>query len=178
MLKKIKKQFSLPPFTFRLHEGFTLIELLIYLAIFAVISVVTVDLFVTVAKGYSQSEAAGEVQQNLRYSMERISGTIRAATGVNSASGSTLDLAMPNPAQNPTIFDLSSGVLRIKEGSGIAKAITSDKVIVDSLTFTAINNPSPAKATVQVNISMSYNNQGNPDYTFSASNRTTVSLRQ
>lgn len=178
MVSIIKKKIKLIFLNSRSAGGFTLIELLIYISIFAVFSVVTVDAFIAITKGNAASNTALEVQQNLRYSMERIGLAIRGATAVNSANGSTLNLAMANSAVNPTIFNLNGGVLNIQEGSGSAQALTTDKVIINVLDFSQISNDSPAKTTIQTNMTISYNNQNNIDYQFSASSRTTASLRQ
>jgi prepilin-type N-terminal cleavage/methylation domain-containing protein len=178
MFAKIKKKFRLLFLSRRSAKGFTLVELLIYISIFAVFSVVTVDAFTTIAKGNAASGTALEVQQNLRYSMERITQVIHSATAVNSTSASTLSLAMADVALNPTIFSLNSGVLNIQEGADPIQALTTNKVVVDALNFFEISNGSPAKSTVETNLTISYNNQGNTDYQFSASSRTTASLRQ
>lgn len=159
------------------QKGFTLIELIIYIAIFAVISLVLTDFFITLTKVRAQTEARGEVRQNLARTMERVSQVIRSASGVNSASGNTLSLAMTDSAKNPTIFTVTGNVLTIQEGASPATALTSDKVIISKLSFTSINNPSPAKKSVQVAMMVDYDAKDRPDYIYSSSATTTAVIR-
>ncbi|KKU21986.1 MAG: hypothetical protein UX33_C0017G0002 [Candidatus Azambacteria bacterium GW2011_GWC1_46_13] len=159
------------------QKGFTLIELIIYIAIFAVISLVLTDFFITLAKVRAQTEARGEVRQNLSRTMERLSQVIHSASGVNSASGNTLSLAMTDSAKNPTIFTVTENALTIQEGASPATALTSDKVIIGKLSFASINNPSPAKKSVQLSVTVDYDAKERPDYIYSSSATTTAVLR-
>jgi len=102
------------------QKGFTFIELIIYIAIFAVISLVLTDFFITLAKVRAQTEARGEVRQNLARTMERLSQVIHSASGVNSASGNTLSLAMTDSAKNPTIFTVTGNAVN-HSGRGFAR---------------------------------------------------------
>lgn len=166
--------------------GFSLVELIIYLAIFSGVIVVLMTLLFTTTRGSGDVQTRTEVQQNMRYALSLITQTIHSATAINGTPGATLCLTMADNAKNPTQFDLSGGVLRITEGSGggacppsgTINAITSDKVTVSNLTFTKISNPAPAKDTIQVNLTIDYKDQGNPQLKFSQNQVTTVSLKQ
>lgn len=159
-------------------KAFSLVELLIYFAIFGLVSVLLVNLFVTTAKDRGHIESRTEVQQNMRYSMTRIAQAIHSATGINGIPGASLSLILADASKNPTVFDLLSGVLRITEGAGSALAITSGKVTVSALTFTKISNPAPAKPAVQINITIVYNDNGNTQLAYSQNQITTVTLKQ
>lgn len=158
--------------------AFSLVELIIYMAVFAFVSVSLVGLIVAVTKDRGHVEARSEVQQNIRYSVTRMTQAIHSATGINGTPGATLSLILAAAAKNPTVFDLSAGVLRITEGVGSAQAITSDKVTVTGLTFTQISNAAPAKTTIQINLTIKYNDGGNTQLLYSQNQLTTVSLKQ
>jgi len=106
-------------------RGFTLIELLIYVAVLAVVGLVGASLFLTISRSYFRDQARNEVSQNMRLVTQVIQQAVRAATKVNTASSSTLELAMAETAKNPTRFTLSGGTLYKQEGAGSQVALTS-----------------------------------------------------
>ncbi|MBI5466118.1 MAG: prepilin-type N-terminal cleavage/methylation domain-containing protein [Candidatus Kerfeldbacteria bacterium] len=162
-------------------RGFSLLELIIYIAILAVLLMVIVGLASTSSQSSSAEEARAEVQQNLRFSLDTISSAVRRAASINTptagGSGSALSLAMSDGSKNPTVFDLSSQVLRITEGAGIAQALTNNRVKVTSIGFQHLANASPAKPTIQITLTIAYNDLGRSVYQYSKTEQTTVSLR-
>jgi len=166
--------------------GFSLVEFIIYLAIFSGVVVVLITLLFSTIRGRGDVQTKTEVQQNMRYALSLITQTIHSATAIDGTPGASLCLTMSDNAKNPTEFDVSNGTLRITEGSGggscppsgTATPITSEKVTVTNLTFTKISNPAPAKDTIQVNLTIEYKDQGNPQLKFSQNQVTTVSLKQ
>ena len=159
------------------QKGFTLIELIIYISIFIVFSLVLTDFFVTLIKVRAQVEARSEVRQNISRALERVAQTVHFASGVNSVSGSTVSLAMPEPLKDPTVFTLTGNALTIQEGASSPAALTSNKVIVSKLSFVGINNPSPASPSVQIAMTIDYDAKNQPDFIYSSSATTTAVLR-
>lgn len=156
------------------NKGFSLIEFVIYFGILAAVSILVVNLMINAARDKGHIEARTEVQQNLRYGMLRITQAIHQASSVNGTPGATLSLVIGGVNN---VFDLSSGVLRIKVGAAAEEPITSDKVTVTGLTFTKISNASPAKDTIQTSMTISYKDNGNTQLEYSQSQQSTAGLK-
>jgi Tfp pilus assembly protein PilW len=124
------------------QTGVTLLELLIYVALVSILAVVFVNFTLDIVGTSQKARVKQEAQQNARIALERISRTIREANGLNVGSSTfgshpgVLSLSMDNAAVNPTVFDISGGVLRITEGVGAPQALTSDDFNVTNLVFT------------------------------------------
>jgi len=161
------------------NQGFSLMELIIYMAIFSGFMIVIADLFFAITANSAREEARAEVQQNLRFAIRQIADEIYSASDIiqptSGNPGNTLDLTVNGPV---TRFNVSSGTLqKIRELS--TENITGDKVTVSAASpiFTRIENIG-AKATIQINLQISYNDNGRPDYKFSQTVRTAISLRK
>lgn len=134
----------------KIHEkGFSILELIIYIAIFAVISTVAVDMTLSLNTGWTKSKVESEVQQNLRFAMETIAQNIQRANAVTvppvSASGSSLMLT----SDGQTIqFFLTGTTLQKQVGASPAENITSDKVKVTYLNFRTLQNTAASNATI------------------------------
>ena len=163
-----------------MKKGFTLIELLIYMAILIFVLVLASDMVIISLQTRDRIKATTEVQQNLRFALEKITYACRKAADVNSpadnSSGSSLSLAMNEANLDPTLFSLSGGILQMQEGTNPVQNLTTDKVTVSSLTFYQVNNTG-AKPTVQVNLRVDYKAGGNPRLQASSTGQTTISLR-
>ncbi len=128
-------------------------EILIYVAIFGTVAASLIGIVWNVTKIHSYQLASNEVDSNLRYAMNLISDKIRGASSVESASGSTLVLKMPNNTN--TTFSVTEGVLYLQEGSSDPVAVISDRVSVGSLTFEKIDMAG-AKGGARVNMTLNY----------------------
>lgn len=147
------------------QKGFSLVELIIYIAFVSIVSTVYVSYAVDILTSVQKAHVQRDVQQNARFAMERMMQEIRAAEGIN-VGGSTfgshpgvLSLATSTPATNPTIFDVSGGVLRMTQGASAPVSLTADTFIVSNLVFTnlSINN-----RTTNVRVSLTVEHP-NPD---------------
>jgi type II secretory pathway pseudopilin PulG len=159
------------------RAAFTLVEFLIYFGLISIlvsaITVFTVDIVRTRTK----AQVISEVEQNVRFSMLRILRATRRASAIDTG-GSTFDsdagvlsLNQDETAKNPTVFDLSGGALRIKEGAGAATPITSPDVTVTRLRFSKDSLGSGGKS-VTAEITVRYaaaSAEKTFDYTVSAS---------
>ena len=151
----IKSQIS----NLKSQKGFTLVEMLLYVVIVSIFVTAMVSFAWDAIYGRVKSYTHQEVNQNIRLASKRINFEIRNASGVNTASGSTLDLAMSDSSLNPTVIDVSSGRLRIGYGSAgpcptsAPCNLTSNIVNVSNLTFTNLS-VSPDSINIKFSITV------------------------
>lgn len=161
------------------NRGFSLLELIIYMAILIGFLMAITNIFFVITASYAKEEARAEVQQNIRFAAEQIASEINSATAISEpvSAGDSGNVLTVTVEGSPTQFDVSGGVLRKTRGA-VVENITSDKVIVDmsSDIFTRIENTN-AKPTIQVILTMSYNDDGRENYKFSKTIQTAVFLR-
>jgi Tfp pilus assembly protein PilW len=146
-----------------IHRGFTLIELLLYTAISATL-LLAISIFLSMLlQSQTKNQTIVEVEQQGTMAMQIITQTIRNATAINSpAQGTSASLLSENVldiSKSPTIFDLLSGVLRIKEGAGSAISLTNNRVAVSNLTFQNLSRPG-TPGTIRIQFTVSYINLG------------------
>lgn len=158
-------------------QGFTLIELLLYVAIIGIILLTVSGFLYTTLRSRVKNEVISEVNQQGIQLTQLMTQTIRNSSAINSpASGSSsasLSLNTSVPANNPTIFDLSSGAARIKQASAAEIPLTNSRVVVSGLSFTHLTSSS-----IKIQFTLTHVNPGNrPEYTFSQTFNTTASLR-
>lgn len=153
------------------QEGFTLIELLLYVAIASIIVFTTASLLRFTLESRVKNQTIAEVEQEGIQVMQLMTQTVRNATAVNSPilgnSASTLSLTVVSGPSSPTVFDLSAGAVRIKEGTGSAVNLTSSKVTVSNLNFQNLSR-SGTPNTIRVSFTLTYmNNSGRNEYNYS-----------
>lgn len=141
------------------RSGFTLLELIIYLTIFGIVGTLAAGVFNFALKARVVVGREAEVQSTAQRVLEQMIERVHASLGINDAS-STLSLKMADGAKDPTIFGLSSGEVTIKEGAGATLSITPTTTLTTQLSFTKITNPSPATSSVQITITVGYNEGG------------------
>jgi type II secretory pathway pseudopilin PulG len=128
-----------------MKKAFTLIEILLYIAIVTIV----MSAFVLFAWNAVILGAKNNTQQELyaqgRFVSERILSEIRNANDINTGtsnfdvdfvtnSANQLSLVQDAP-NNPTIFNVVSGVLMMKEGASAAIPLHSNTIQVTSLIF-------------------------------------------
>lgn len=152
-------------------NGFTLIELLLYISIAAIIVFTTASLLRFTLESRVKNQTIAEVEQQGSQVIQLITQTIRNASAVNSpsigGSGASLSLTVVDSASSPTVFDLSSGVIRIKEGAGATVNLTSSKVTVSSLNFQNLSRAGTPN-TIRISLTLTYiNSSARFEYEFS-----------
>lgn len=131
-----------------MNKGFTLIELIIYIGIVAAILLVAVNFGWEIVYGNVKSQAIREVQQNARFSMEKITRALLSG-------------------ELPITFSLSGGIL-YQDGL----TLTNTRVKVTNFQITSIAN------TYKVNLTIEHVNPNNrSEYESSINLETTVSPR-
>lgn len=144
--------------------GFTLIEFIVYVAIFAIIGTLGATLLEYGLRSKKTTGRMGEVYLTAERAMSQIVDRVHSATAVASASGSTLQLIMASSSQSPTFISLLNSEITLKEGSNATTTLTSSSTIfIQSLSFTAVKNPSPSATSVQVMMTAGYNDSGSVD---------------
>lgn len=149
------------------NKGFTLIEFLVYTIILAVL----INLIGSVALNIFQSGARvntiQEVSHNGRFALQRIGQAVNGAKDIilPAATATSLVLEFEQEDRNPTVFDVSENVLRIKEGNKEFVELTSSKVNVENILFRRIVSEGPESVKVEMNVSFD-NQKELPEYDF------------
>ncbi|MCF7843441.1 prepilin-type N-terminal cleavage/methylation domain-containing protein [Candidatus Gracilibacteria bacterium] len=121
-------------------KGFTLIEMMLYVSICSILLLALTSMFSLLIGARIKNQTIAEVNQSGIQVMQLITQTIRDAKSINAplapSSSSTLSIKMNNAILDPTIFDIASGTIRIKEGTSTYTTITNSKVKASSLLFT------------------------------------------
>jgi prepilin-type N-terminal cleavage/methylation domain-containing protein len=154
--------------TIRQPSGFTLIELIIYVVLIGIVSTVFVSFAFNVIGSGEKARVNQELQQNARFALDRVLQEIRSATAVNTggstfaANPGVLSLSTSSVLNNPTIFDVSGNVLRIKLGATTAVPLTDSKYQV--IDFTVENlSVSNRTSNLRVTLSMRHPNTANEE---------------
>jgi len=176
----MKKGFNILFTKIKKDTGFTFLEFLIYITIVGVILTVTGNLCLNVFFAKAKLTAIEMVNQDARFATEKVSERIRSAEAINNPalgeSSTTLSLQMADLAKNPTVFDLSDGTIRIKEGSGAVVDLTTSEVILTTLQFSNISYPNtPGTLRVQMTIK-SINPENRLEYNFEKTFYTTENI--
>jgi type II secretory pathway pseudopilin PulG len=123
----------------KLQSGFTLIELLLYVSLTSIILLASSLFLSTLLQSRIKNQTIAEVEQQGIQVMQMITQAVRNAEAITSpgvgSSSHSLTLDVTTNANDPTIFDLSSDVLRIREGSNSAVDLSNTRVIASSLNF-------------------------------------------
>lgn len=172
---------------FKTHSGgFSLLELLIYIAVLAITMTMLVGVFFSINRSRGKVESQSEVNSNLRFALERIGQDIKSASQISTpatAGGTTNNLVIDNSGSTIE-YCVSSNQLRRQENgtcNDSSPTVTSDKVSVDTLSFSRIENSnanlSKTVTSLEVNLTIRYNSSS-PDWQYDASKKTTISQKQ
>jgi len=116
----------------------------------------------------------------MAYEIRRARG-VEATTdfGVNLAtvSGSTLDLDMADAGDDPTMFDVVGGVLRVTRGAGSPVALTTDDLIVTDLTLADRSSANGRSENVALTLTLEDPAGAGGEFGASVTVSTTVELR-
>jgi hypothetical protein len=136
-----------------------MIELLIATAIFTVVVISVIGIFVEVLGVQGKQTSSAAVNEESQALLQKIQYYVELSSYVSStvnASSSTLILRMPQQAIDPTVISLSGGTVYLTQASGTPVALTSNRVTVPSLSFTRYANP-PGHDSVGVTFTVAYN---------------------
>lgn len=164
------------------NKGFTLIELLLYVAITSVMLFVISLFLQTLLESKIKNQTIAEVEQQGLQVMQIITQTTRNAEVITlptqGASASSLTLDVITVANDPTIFDLASDVIRIKEGTATVVPLTNSRVVASSLIFQNLSRAS-TPGTIRISFTLTHANpSGRNEYNFSKIFTESATLRQ
>lgn len=157
------------------RAGYTLVELLVFIAITAVVVVAFVSILVFTVQLQARQSSSATVQEESTALLQQIQNYVANASLVSipmNTPTSTLVLRMSSPSDDPTTITLANGTVYVKQGSGAAEPLTSNRVVISNLKFTRHANP-PAHDSVDVAFTTS-ENTNNIKQLFSEAFQTTV----
>jgi len=115
--------------------GFTFVELLLYISVVSIMISSLVLFALTIINNGAKSSTHQEVFSQARYISERFKYEIRNATGINSVSSNSISLATSDSVTNPTVIDVLSGNIRLKQGAAAEVNLNSSSTTISNLIF-------------------------------------------
>lgn len=157
------------------QKGFTLIELLLYISIASMIVFTTAYLLQFTLQSRTKNQTIAEVEQQGSQVMQLITQTTRNATVINSPA---IGNSAASLSVDSTVFDLSGGFIRIKEGAGATVNLTSSKVTVSSLNFQNLSRVGTPNI-IRISFTVTYiNSSGRNEYSFTQNFYGSAGLRK
>lgn len=164
-----------------MKKGFTLIEMLLYLSILSIVVLALSSFLYLSYSSRVKATVIAEVEQQGNQIMSIINQNIRNSQSITSpaagVSAGSITLAEYSAPLSPTIFSQSVNKLQITEGATSAVDITSNRVIVSSLTFQNLSRAS-TPGIIRIQFTLSHVNPSNiGEYIYSKTFTSTTSLR-
>lgn len=158
------------------REAFTILEVLIYSAIFSIVVVAFISMFVAITSIQTQQSSSAEVSGQSQFLLQQMQYYVQQASLIELPADvptGTLALRMADPTLDPTYITLASGTIYLQQtATGTLQALNSSKVSITSLVFTKRANP-PSHDSVDISFTVSYNTS-NIKQAFSQVFQTTV----
>lgn len=152
------------------QSGFTLLELLLYIGIASAILLSSSLFLFVLLESRVKHQTIAEVEQQGAQVMHVITQAVRNAESVDGLdpgeNDNELELAMANPALDPTLFDLNNGTFRVQEGNESTVTLTNARVTVSDLTFQNLSRDETA-GIIRIQFTVSHKNpSGRNEYQF------------
>src|SRR3989338_4913053 len=174
--------YKLKSYKLQTKSGFTLIELLLYVAVSSAI-LLTASLFLQILlESRVKNQTIAEVEQQGLQVMQLITQTARNAEVITapapSASAASLTLDVITAANDPTVFDLADGAIRIKEGEDPMIPLTNSRVTASAITFQNLSRAN-TPGIIRIQFTLTYvNPEGRNEYNFTKTFTGSAALRQ
>jgi len=157
-----------------------MIESLLYIAIVSILLVSLTTFFSLILQSKNRSQTISEVDNQGLIIMHLMTRTIRNSTSITSpsvgVSASSLTLVVPDGTRSPTIFNATSGVLNITEGTGAAITLSSNRIIISNLSFNNVTK-SGTTGTIKISFTLTYNNTaGRQEFNYSQTYNDSASI--
>ena len=164
------------------HKGFTFIELILYVSISAVMLLAILAFLSSLLQSRIKNQTIAEVEQQGLQAMHMITQAVRNASAIGTpaqgASAAVLSVGTIAAGNDPTVFDLAGGVIRMKEGAGDAVPLTNSRIIGSALAFQNLSRAS-TPGTVRIQFTLAHRNpEGRNEYNFSRVFIGSATLRQ
>lgn len=166
----------------RHNQGSTLIELLLYVSMFAVLLLIVSNFLILLLTSRVKQQTIAEVEQQGMQVMHLITQTVRNAENITMpapgrrASSLTVDVLPRN--NDPTVFDISAGMIRISEGTNPAIALTNNHVSASDLQIQNLAS-ADTPGVIRIRFTLQHlNPSGRNEYDYVKTFTASASLRQ
>ena len=158
---KFNIQYSIFNIQHSTRRGFTLVEMIIYIAFFAVLSVLAVNATIMVMKSFYTLRLNQSVNQSATVALERLSREIRNAYDIDTANSTlgsspgrlTLNTKDSVGANTTMEFYMdASSQLRLKEGGVEKGALVTKSVTLTNLVFLSISMTNSKAVKVEMTL--------------------------
>jgi type II secretory pathway component PulJ len=113
------------------RNGFTLLEALVYLALFSIMMGGCLVAVYAVIESSGRNEAKIQIQEEANFLFGTFNWVLSGANGIGiGTQANTLTVYKFSSSQNPFVFDISDGVIRLSEGSGLPQGLSSNTIQV------------------------------------------------
>ncbi len=141
-------------------QGFTLVEMIIYIAFFAVLSVLAISSTLIVMKSFYSIRLTQNINQSATVGLERMSREIRNAYGIDTvqstfgANAGRLTLRTKDAGGADMIieFYVTGNQLFIKEGGVDKGSLMTRNAVLTNLVFRQIANPNSRAVKIEMTI--------------------------
>lgn len=130
------------------QKGYTLLELVFYIAFLALLSVLVVEVFMTMTKSFVEIRSMRDLTQSASVSMERMIREIRDADTVqvadsvfNTNPGSLSLQSVENGVTRTVKFMVSGTDLEMYEDGVLVGVLNGETVSINSLIFRSVSTP-------------------------------------
>jgi len=159
-------------------NGFTLVEVLLYTSLVVTVIIVSSVIFTIIIQSRVKNQVIAEVDHQGLQVIDIISQTIRNSDNINSPAIGLSSSSLSVNSVAPIIFDVSGGVIRVKEGVNPEIALTNNRVIVSNLLFRNTSR-SGTDGNVRVSFTITHMNPGGRnEYDYSKNFFISASLRR
>ena len=163
-------------------KGFTLVEMVLYVSLCSIFLLTLSTLLTFLLETRVRSQAIAEVNQQGSQIMNMMTQTIRNGRSIQvpsiGTSSSILSITTAVPLRNPTIFDVSNGVMRIKEGSNSAIPLTNSRIKVSAINFQNVSSSASTEKIIRISFTIDHVNLGGrSEYTFTKTFGGSATLR-
>ena len=174
--------YNLKSYKLQANSGLTLIELLLYVAVSSAILLIASLFLQILLESRVKNQTIAEVEQQGLQVMQLITQTARNAEAITSPSQSandqSLTLDVITAANDPTVFDLADGAIRIKEGAGAVIPLTNSRVTASALTFQNLSRANTS-GIIRIQFTLTHvNPEGRNEYNFTKIFTGSAALRQ
>ena len=141
-------------------HGFTLVEMIIYIAFFAVLSVLAIESTIIVMKSFYSIRLTQNINQSATVGLERMSREIRNAYDIDTTQSTfgvnpgrlTLRTKDAGGANTTIEFYVSGSQLFIKEGVVDRGSLMTKNAVLTNLVFRQIANPNSRAVKIEMAI--------------------------
>ncbi len=159
-MRNKKQGFTRQNFLRKNLGGFTLVEMIIYIAFFAVLSVLAINSTLIVMKSFYSIRLSQNINQSATVGLERMSREIRNAYGIDTVNSVfianlgrlTLNTKDSSGADTTIEFYVSNNQLRIKEGGVDKGSLMTKNAVLTNLVFRQISNPNSRAVKIEMTI--------------------------